>query len=209
MTKPWAVLLPALLLACTSSTPDQARGLGEPARTSTRVDVSGYDASCQLDSDCATVWVEKCSCSCNNHAIASKEQARFDAALAAIECPREDPESRVKCDECPRLVTRCAEGTCVAELPPEPELPYTALDMTGFDLSCERDSECTGVNVHKCSHCGCANTPLRVADQEKFRELRAALECPPPDEATLQIACGGCPGYRSRCADGTCVVEQH
>lgn len=121
VTKLWA-LLPSLLLACTSTTPDKPGGAGKSA--STVVDLSTFSTSCKVDADCTTVKVNKCQCGCNNNAIAVTEQAKFHAALAAIECPHMDPDKMPLCSECIPFVARCAEGTCKAERPPDPR-PYS------------------------------------------------------------------------------------
>lgn len=84
--------------------------------------------------------------------------------------------------------------------------PTLAVDMTRFDLACTADADCTTVRAAPCGACGCNSAPLAVRDLEAFRAQIAAISCPPPP-STPSVHCGGCPGYRGRCVEGTCTAR--
>jgi hypothetical protein len=90
-----------------------------------------------------------------------------------------------------------------AKPPPSPH----AVEMTGFDVSCERASDCTVVNPNKCGPCGCANTPLANKEEAKFEAAYEALACPPREPLPDGAGCGGCMTYKSACDAGKCVAK--
>jgi hypothetical protein len=85
--------------------------------------------------------------------------------------------------------------------------PSYSVDMTGFDLACQRDADCVKVRPHMCGVCGCENTALAKRHLEAFQRAAAAIVCPPPEPLTGGAGCGGCPGYHARCEKRACVVE--
>lgn len=90
--------------------------------------------------------------------------------------------------------------------PSEGEPPRTSVDMTGFDLACERDADCVKVSPNRCGVCSCDNTPLAKRDLAAFTAAASAITCPPREPLPPSAGCGGCSGTPVRCVKGRCLV---
>jgi hypothetical protein len=76
-------------------------------------DVSSYDKSCAANSDCVRVYSgDPCGCDCAVAAIASSEQARYQADADAYRT-RTCPDGALVCGPCPPAPTvSCVDGQC-------------------------------------------------------------------------------------------------
>ncbi len=99
------------------------------------------------------------------------------------------------------------EGPRLRELQAKREAAKLVVDMTGFDLACRGDADCTLVRPSPCGRCGCESTPLAKKDLSAFDTARKAIECPPPVPVPGGAGCGGCPGHHAVCRDGRCTVQ--
>jgi hypothetical protein len=116
------VALLVLIAACGSSsdTADQPRPAKKPRPPVTAsppvgpvVDPAGFDRTCTAATDCVVVKRAGCDpCACATEAIASKDMAKFDEALAKLACP--EPDLSVRCSPCQLFAATCEKGGCVA-----------------------------------------------------------------------------------------------
>ncbi|MBX7081909.1 MAG: hypothetical protein K1X88_22075 [Nannocystaceae bacterium] len=99
------------------------------------------------------------------------------------------------------------EGPRLREAEAKRDAAAVTVDMSGFDLTCKRDADCTLVKPSPCSPCGCESTPLAKKDQAAFDSARKAIVCPPPAPLPGGAGCGSCVGSHPKCRDGRCAAE--
>lgn len=111
------------LFACKSGGTDKTKPVDNPPATTQSfiVDLTGYDLSCATDADCEIVKDYPCEtrCSCPQKPISKKSMARYQAAVAAIDCtkaPKDDQS--IVCGECMSPLPSCNAGTCTTKNPP-------------------------------------------------------------------------------------------
>jgi hypothetical protein len=77
------------------------------------VNPGDFDRSCTAATDCVVVKRAGCDpCACATEAIASREMAKFDEAMAKAKCP--EPDLSVVCSPCQLYAAACDKGGCVA-----------------------------------------------------------------------------------------------
>lgn len=113
------VALLVLLAACGSSETDKPKPpVHKPAPTVVApvgpvVNATDFDRTCTAATDCVVVKPAGCDpCACPTVAIASKDMAKFDEALAKLACP--EPDLSVRCAPCQLFGATCEGGGCKA-----------------------------------------------------------------------------------------------
>jgi hypothetical protein len=116
------------------------------------------------------------------------------------------PQSTATLQPAPKTVAATLPVPASASLPAsKPSVPF--LDMSTFDTSCKKASDCVLVQPSHCSRCGCINTPIAKKELKRFQLASGAIVCPPMEPLPPSAGCGGCPGYEASCKKGKCVAE--
>lgn len=102
---------------------DAAMAATETSGGNCTLDASAYERACQVDSDCAAVFLgnvctDDCMGNCPNAAIRSTEKTRYDADLAAVQARIMNPNHGTACS-CALGPAFCRAGLCDIHSPLE------------------------------------------------------------------------------------------
>jgi hypothetical protein len=163
------------------------------------VDLTTYDTSCSVDSDC--VWItsgEVCPGYCDCAADAPINQdglARYQQAVAGV------PTSACHCSPRP-FGPRCVDHQCSAggpdAGPPADAGACVNIDPSAYDRSCKVDADCTSIRSGQvCSgQCDCGgDAPVSLTGEAQYESAVAGLllqGCPCPAPAQVGCFSGTC-----------------
>jgi hypothetical protein len=187
------------------------------------VDISTYDVSCNLASDCITITPGQiCAneCTCGGAAINVSGQARYAAELSSIQTPPDQYgfndcacvaiESSPECIQ--HVCTLCTghpgdPPACGSGIIDGGSTACVDIDLSTYDASCKQDSDCTMITAGRvCADgCMCGGSAINTDGLARYNAtvsaLGPSLECPcayegvPTCIANQCTLCGpaGCP----------------
>jgi len=215
------------LAACTGKTvssggsPDG--GSGDDA-SCVNVELSSYDQSCNVDSDCVEITsgtICNGSCECGGSVINIDGQARYQSQVAGItsgDCPCANSGNPSCVNHTCTLCDPGAGGSCTVTVddagPPSRDAAATCvdIDVTTYDQSCTQSSDCLEITAGMfCTGgCSCGGSLINVDGQARYNQaisgiVPGACSCPAWGAPTcVQDKCVFClgPNPAPGCPDG-------
>jgi hypothetical protein len=184
------------VLACSGKTlssgdaPDaSAEGGAGDGGACVNVELSSYDQSCSVDSDCVEITSGTiCNgiCECGGSVINVDGQARYQAQVAGITtsgCPCAYPGSPKCVNHTCALCEPGAGGSCsvtVADAGPPPPVDAAAcvnVDVSTYDQSCTQSSDCVEVTAGMvCTGgCSCGGSLINADGQARYDQAIAGI----------------------------------
>jgi hypothetical protein len=224
------VLATCPVLACSGKTlssggsPDAAPegGSGDGAAC-VNVELSSYDQSCNVDSDCVEITsgtICNGSCECGGSVINIDGQARYQSQVAGITasgCPCAYPGNPACVNHTCTLCEPGAGGSCGvttddAGPPPGDAAACVNIDVTTYDQSCTTSADCVEITSGMvCTgDCTCGGAVINVDGQSRYDQQIAGImtglcACPTFGEPVcVQDRCVLClgPDPAAGCPDG-------
>lgn len=171
------------------------------------IEASGYDQSCQSDSDCTVITEgDFCTCvGCPNAAINVADEPTYQADMqAAVEAcadsrttcgSLEEYRTRRQAASCSTNVALCIQGTC--------EIFEANSVDEDVDRSCQSDSDCVAAPIGFCQACDC-QTAVSQEGYALAQRIRTKLGNKGGCSATSGQTCACTDLGPPECIDGTC-----